>query len=330
MTDNKIIVKYLDSSTEKLEFVYEYINTSRYQDELIKDYNLWNQICSSLYVINDTILAIKSYLSKKYPKDIGRKYLYTYGILQALFTQQDAVINLTECFNVETKVCDVFREIRNLRNISIGHPTKLERREGVYYGYISRITLSKFGFELYKTDQVKKRDQFITVKLVELIKKQAIEINTIISSLSEYLIELDTKHKCQYKENKMENVFPDNMRYYFEKIGEGLYSSDYVKDDFALSMLNCVKQHYDEFKQKLIERKEFSEYIECDWNQYNHALEKVEGYLKKNDKFMNGTDARIYLFYLREVHKSFVAIAKEIDEEYEKISNTRFNADKRD
>ncbi|UTC73258.1 hypothetical protein E4O02_04095 [Treponema sp. OMZ 791] len=109
MTDNKIIVKYLDSSTEKLEFVYEYINTSRYQDELIKDYNLWNQICSSLYVINDTILAIKSYLSKKYPKDIGRKYLYTYGILQALFTQQDAVINLTECFNVETKVCDVFR-----------------------------------------------------------------------------------------------------------------------------------------------------------------------------------------------------------------------------
>ncbi|UTC70602.1 hypothetical protein E4O01_04290 [Treponema sp. OMZ 790] len=95
-------------------------------------------------------------------------------------------------------------------------------------------------------------------------------------------------------------------------------------------MLNCVKQHYDEFKQKLIERKEFSEYIECDWNQYNHALEKVEGYLKKNDKFMNGTDARIYLFYLREVHKSFVAIAKEIDEEYEKISNTRFNADKRD
>ncbi|UTC73259.1 hypothetical protein E4O02_04100 [Treponema sp. OMZ 791] len=122
----------------------------------------------------------------------------------------------------------MYLEIRNLRNISIGHPTKLERREGVLWIYFKN-NIIKIQFELYKTDQVKKRDQFITVKLVELIKKQAIEINTIISSLSEYLIELDTKHKCQYKENKMENVFPDNMRYYFEKIGEGLYSSDYVK-----------------------------------------------------------------------------------------------------
>lgn len=29
-------------------------------------------------------------------------------------------------------------------------------------------------------------------------------------------------------------------------------------------------------------------------------------------------DARIYLFYIREEHKHFVEIAKEIDEDYEK------------
>ena len=318
MTPNKQLQKQLDQTTELLDTVYEYINTSRYQDALVGNYNNWNQICSSLWVIGDTVLALKSYLKKRYPKDNGQKYLYTYGVMQVLFTQQDAVINLTDSFGIKTDICPVFREIRNFRNISIGHPTKLARKEGVYYGYISRITLSKNGFTVIRTDEIKKKDQFVDVDLLDYIFKQTLEVNSIIELLGKKLIDNDKEHKNAYKEFSMENIFHESMRYNFEKIGEGIYSSGYGKEDFALSMLESVKKTYEEFKHRLIERKEFNEYIEYDWNQYNHAINKLEKYLLKEDNNMSESDARIYLYYIREEHQHFKEIAKEVDDEYKK------------
>ena len=41
------------------ETVRDHINTHRYQSVLIEDSESWDQICSSLDVIGDTILAIK-------------------------------------------------------------------------------------------------------------------------------------------------------------------------------------------------------------------------------------------------------------------------------
>jgi hypothetical protein len=40
--------------------VREHINTTRYQSDLIKDGNTWNQICCSLDTIGDTAYATPS------------------------------------------------------------------------------------------------------------------------------------------------------------------------------------------------------------------------------------------------------------------------------
>ena len=65
--------------------VRDHINTHRYQIALIQNSNTWNQICSSLDVIGDTLLAVRSYFSAEYPEDRGLRYIYTYGLLQSLF-----------------------------------------------------------------------------------------------------------------------------------------------------------------------------------------------------------------------------------------------------
>ena len=52
-----------------------------------------NKLCSALDIIEDTTLAIKSFQSCEWTtKAIGMKYLLIYGLLQALFVQQDALV----------------------------------------------------------------------------------------------------------------------------------------------------------------------------------------------------------------------------------------------
>ena len=82
------------------ESVRSHINTHRYQSVLLEDSNSWNQICSSLDVIGDTVCSIESYQSQPFPDETGMKYIVTYGILQALFIQQDALRHLSEAFEI--------------------------------------------------------------------------------------------------------------------------------------------------------------------------------------------------------------------------------------
>lgn len=119
------------------ESVRAHINTHRYQSALLDDSSKWNQVCSSLDVIGDSLEAIQSYEQEDYPNAIGLKYLFTYGLLQALFLMQDALRHLSETFDIPFQLTDTLREIRNFRNASIGHPTKQDQKGKRYYNYIS-------------------------------------------------------------------------------------------------------------------------------------------------------------------------------------------------
>lgn len=54
----------------------------------------------TLDVVGDSLLAIESYHKGNYLSDLGLKYVYTYGVLQALFLLQDAVRHLSEAFAI--------------------------------------------------------------------------------------------------------------------------------------------------------------------------------------------------------------------------------------
>ena len=92
----EIIIAALHRISTLEQSVREFLNTTRYQTDLLKDLNNWNQICSSLDTIGDTLLSIEDYVEAEYPDSTGLKYIFTYGILQALFIQQDAVKHLSE------------------------------------------------------------------------------------------------------------------------------------------------------------------------------------------------------------------------------------------
>lgn len=62
--------------------IRDYINKSRKQSILVRNKYSWNQLCSSLDIVEDTELAIEDYLDVKEVKTDGLKYLFVFGIMQ--------------------------------------------------------------------------------------------------------------------------------------------------------------------------------------------------------------------------------------------------------
>jgi len=143
---------------------------------------MWLQLCTSMDVIGDTELAIDAYRVNDY-KDNGMLYLAIYGLLQALFLQQDAAVNLCEVLNVKVNIWEYekLKEIRTIRNNSVGHPTKINatKAKPATYAFISRITMTKEGFQLI-TENANQKAVFTNVNIPQLIEEQNVYIKEII------------------------------------------------------------------------------------------------------------------------------------------------------
>lgn len=311
-----MLIRELTAKINKhTESVRNHINTHRYQVVLLNDSGKWNQICSSLDVVGDSLLAIESYHDEPYPDNTSLKYVYTYGVLQALFLLQDAVRHLSEAFAITYHSSQVLLDIRNMRNAAIGHPTKQDHKGQRYYNFISRISMTKNGFDLLRHSRPGQYD----VMRVDLTVATKDQLHGIIESFQQIVAKLeeaDRMHRERFQENPLENIFHSAMGYFFEKIGQGIYSHSYGDREFGHTQVRSVRETYEKFKTALQERNELDSYTEFDLDEYFHALRKLDGYLGGTDNTLEEADARIYLSYLRNEHDHFVQIAKEIDESY--------------
>lgn len=313
--DTKSILDSLGRITKLEDSVRDFINAGRHQVELLKTSDTWNQICSSLDVIGDTTLAVQDYLTTSYPQSEGLKYVYTYGLLQALFIQQDAARHLTEAFDIPYESSERLNKIRELRNSAIGHPTKQSVRKSRHYNYISRISLAKNGFTLLRTTDGSE-PEFIDVDVVATVAEQFVEIEKALSSLSSKLAFKDKMHREQFGNDRLVDTFHASVGYLFEKVSQAIHSPSESNVSFGLSMLCSVEKMYLQFEASLLERRELTDYTRYDLDEYKHAILRLKNYLSSNTSQMVESDARIFLFYLREQHKHFVKLAEEIDGEY--------------
>lgn len=84
--------------TVSLDLIHKirlHINRTEKQAALLVNRQKWDRLTSALYVLEDTSCAIEYYLKSDYPDDVGGKYLYTYGLVQALYVQEDAIDSLS-------------------------------------------------------------------------------------------------------------------------------------------------------------------------------------------------------------------------------------------
>lgn len=210
-------------------------------------------------------------------------------------------------------------EIRSIRNASIGHPTKQNQKGERFYNYISRMSMSKHGFDLLRHSEHRNFDM-VKVDIPAMVRKQLTEVISGYTVIADKLAEADRMHKKRFKDSLLRDVFPSAMGYFFEKIGQGIRAHSPGDREFGRSNLRMLKETYEKFQSAIEERNELSEYTKFDLDQYFHAIERLEGYFAGSDESMEEPDARIYWSYLRNEHAGFAQIAEEIDEQYQKLT----------
>ena len=190
-----------------------------------KNEGYWGQFCSALDTIGDTSVAIESFLSITNEDFLKNLYLNTYGVLQALFLQQDAVNHLkVSLFGEDKRIIWKIKypeldKIRELRNETIGHPTKTNKKgreskfnkDEVSSCMISRHSLSKDGFDyfLYRHSGSEHKH----IKFQEVINLQDNNLEVELSKILKELQKEEKKHKVKFKDEKLADLLSESSFY---------------------------------------------------------------------------------------------------------------------
>ena len=141
----------------------------------------WNILLNAFYVIDDTELAKESY--QKYDLqgpsrviEIGEFYLRLYGILNAIYLQCQAIINLVEIYKLPNK-----KEIQNhYKNLDI---IKLRNKIGSHSSnYKSDISSGIYKHDVYEIS----RHDLTRNKIILLRNQKDREIYEISESIDEF------------------------------------------------------------------------------------------------------------------------------------------------
>lgn len=231
--------------TVSLDLIHKirlHINRAEKQIHLLADRKVWDKLTSSLYVLEDTSHAIEYYLESEYPSDVRGKYLYTYGLLQALYVQGDAIRSLSVALfnNKITFHTDYPRAhaVREIRDDVTGHPTQ---RGPDSYIYLAQYSLGKDSFRYSKDNSFTAMRDTISVDVYAAISEMATCVNTVLKNTLDALDAEFKQYIEKHKDRKMKEIF-NNLRYAREKV----LTSDALGPQEYDATKNMVKKCKDE------------------------------------------------------------------------------------
>lgn len=166
---------------ENIREIFEHKKPS--DEPFNNDLDKWNLFCVAMDTLEDTYLVLEFYENSQLSNNEGEKYLKLYGLLQAMFLQQDSIRNLYKIllgtFPKNNSNLLGWNRIRELRNLTVGHPLEKKDKSGVKRCYISRVTISKQGFQYLIWDRDKQKGSFVNANLEKALsqyKKEAVKI----------------------------------------------------------------------------------------------------------------------------------------------------------
>lgn len=310
--------------------IRDFIQHPRRLSPLLHDKPNWNMLVSSFDTLSDTQYAIETYEAMPAVGDTGMLYLVIYGILQALYVQQDTVESMVRAF--EPNAQPRYRiedepeadEIRKIRNRAIGHPTvegnvKSRKTPGVQMSHrVVQHSMHKAGFTLM-TGFADGSYTFTDVSIPELIHKNRSMVERVLRRIKDKLEAADMEHQKQFKGEKLADIFPQTLDYYFEKILAGIDSPASDDGKWANHHLQRVAEVVQGFRAALGRRGELNR-----TSNYEYYLAEVEYPIVELQQYYAGTGslkdpraARIFAYFARDKVCKLEKMAIELDEEYE-------------
>jgi hypothetical protein len=138
----------------ELRAIRDMLSADIFTDNIQRHGLEWEMACASMDMIGDAQLAIDAFNRK--PVSEGQRYLEVYGLFQAFFLQQDAIVNLAAALRLsEIKVFEDpdFSVVRPLRNRYFGHPSKHDWAKPTTYHGLTRVTVTSDEITGWTRDQ---------------------------------------------------------------------------------------------------------------------------------------------------------------------------------
>lgn len=289
--------------------IRDHINRIEKQCVLIKDRGSWNKLCASLDVLEDSQHAIDYYVISEYPSDFRGKYLFTYGLLQAIYLQQDALKHLNESLGLGLIKYHIdypeLNDIREIRNDVTGHPTERHKTKFIY---LAQISMQKDSFS-YMVFEVEKETTHHPVDVLKTIETQMKLVQDI---LQEIIIVLDNEfvdYINKFRDVKLVNFFDTD--YYCD----GSYNIAIMKE----IVKNCKGEL--ESRYGTWSNVEYFEYLVVD-------IDLIFSLLDKNPNISNGKDlfiTRCFEEQLGDLFREIKECCIEIDEYFYNYGDPGFD-----
>jgi hypothetical protein len=161
---------------------------------------------SALDTLRQTYVAIEAYNRANGNLKEDERYLAIYGLLQAMVVQQDALCHLAEALQVRPIRLNRHRrleEIRNIRNWTVGHPTKADRHLVPSHHAIRRPKLGRGGFALYSAFD-DGRTQYTYVPLPQLARLQRRVVSRLLRDMIAELQQRDRRPPAAQTKAKLQ------------------------------------------------------------------------------------------------------------------------------
>ena len=306
----------MDLIEHKDKQIRDLVNHPWKQQGLLEDKAKWNKLCASMDVIGDTQIAIKSYFSLPSFSAENGGYLFLYGLLQAFFLQQDSVNHLSEALfdkpiSWKKEYPDLYL-VRELRNDSIGHPTKRGNNESFHF--IARYSVSKGHFRLMSSYSKNNQTIFNDIDINELRTKQENSVVQILDNVIELMEKEYKDHKSKFSNTKLCDLIPGTMSYSIGKVYEGIYN-DYPLAEMNFSLIkktvDCIKSEIIKRYCKLSTLQGLNDVV----RRIDFILQRVDTWIQ-NKELLNNDDAEVFLDSFSDRFKELEEMLKEIDEEF--------------
>lgn len=294
------------------------INEPRRHADLRSDEHRFSQLCSALDVIGDTAAALDAYReSSPTSPPLGEAYLRTYGVLQALIVQQDALQHVAESLAVDYSMPDDLREIREIRNDSVGHPSRRGAAPGRAFNHISRVTLSQKGFDLL-TFRPGPPTQHRTVDLLSLTEKQYLLVAAALRDFIQEEVDREADHRRRFRSTPLVEALPRPLDYTLQKIAEEAASSRRI--GIAPNLIDSLAEAIDKLEQQLTDRGELpaiEDVVADHARPARHAIARLQQFFATdNEGAVTANDADTFLSRLRHEIGELRKLAREIDSSY--------------
>ena len=131
----------------------------------------WSALCVATDTLEDSCLALGYYETCGIGEEDGEKYLKLYRLLQAIFLQQDSIRQLHRTLvgtDLQPDSGPAWKTIRDLRNLTVGHPLAKKDKARTKRCFVSRSTMHTGGFQLVIWNSDKGQNEFEDVDLEHL------------------------------------------------------------------------------------------------------------------------------------------------------------------